>query len=259
MNTSLVCAAALGLISGFVASPASGQELTGPSLETAGKPISEPAPVEGVAPKVAGISMLAGGMTVGLGPMNDRLVRGGATEKLPTLFPLLGGQGFGLFSRFLIGGSGAGLLSRSVDMPGNREASVRGAWGTVDFGYQLLRVNGFLLAPVVSLGGYGMAVTLASKDGGSFDDVVEDPARSTTLTSKGVLGGVSLLGKVIILGRPSTSVGDARSGLSLGLRVGGVYGIPYRDWKADGVSVSDGPSFGLRGAYAALSLGVGNW
>jgi hypothetical protein len=74
-----------------------------------------------------------------------------------------------------------------------------------------------------------------------------------------VLGGLSLVAKVIILGKPSTAVGGARSGLSLGLRVGGLYGIPYRDWHADGVSADDGPSLGLRGGYAALSLGMGNW
>lgn len=234
------------------------EPLSGPSLDTEGKQASPPAPVDGLKPRLAGLSVLAGAMAVDMGPMNDRLRDAGYSNDLPTLFPLVGGQGFGLFSHFLIGGSGAGLVRRAVEIPGNREASASAAWGTVDFGYQLVRVNGFLLAPVASLGGYGMAVTLSSKEERSFDEVVEGPERGTTLTSKGVLGGLSLIAKLVVLGRPST-VHNARSGLSVGLRIGGLYGIPYRKWQADGVTASDGPTFGLRGGYAALSLGMGTW
>ena len=57
---------------------------------------------------------------------------------------------------------------------------------------------------------------------------------------------------------PST-VRTARTGLSLGLRVGGLYGFPYREWQADGVEAEGGPKFGLRGGYLALSLGAGHW
>lgn len=234
------------------------EPLSGPSFEIEGKPTSPPAPVDGIKPRLSGLSAFGGVMAVDLGPMNDRLSDAGYPNQLPGLFPLLGGQGFGLFSHFLIGGSGAGLFRRTVELPGGREASASAAWGTVDFGYQLVRVNGFLLAPVVSLGGYGMAVTLSSKEERSFDEVVESPERGTTLTNKGVIGGLSLVAKLVVLSRPST-VPTARSGLTLGLRIGGLYGIPYRNWQADGVTASDGPSFGLRGGYAALALGMGNW
>src|SRR6185436_13243580 len=140
----------------------------------------------------------------------------------------------------------ATFLARSVDLPNNAEASASGAWGTVDFGYQLVRVNGFLLVPMISAGGYGMTVGLSPKSAGSFNETIANPARATVLTDKGILGGVSILAKLIVLGRQA-GVGDARSGLSVGLRVGGLYGFPIRDWQADGASVSGGPSFGLRG------------
>ena len=99
---------------------AQAEELTGPPLETAGKPVSPPAPVEGITPKLAGLNMLGGVALVDLGPLNDRLSTSGYPNKLPLAFPLLGGQGFGLFSRFTIGGSGAGFLSRSVDHPDSK-------------------------------------------------------------------------------------------------------------------------------------------
>jgi hypothetical protein len=252
------CAFSAALVALFAPSVAAADELSGPTLDTQGKPLSPPAPVQGMTARLWGISAQGGAVAVDLKPLNDRLTGAGYGNKLPSLFPLVGGQGFGLFKHYLVGGSGAAFLSRSVDLPGNAEASATGAWGTFDFGYQLVRVSGFLLVPMVSLGGYGMSVSLSPKSAGSFDDTVRNPARSTTLTNKGGLGGISVLAKLIVLGHQA-GVGDARSGLSLGLRVGGLYGIPFRNWQADGASVSGGPSFGLRGGYAALSLGAGAW
>ncbi len=222
--------------------------------ETEGKPTSPPAPVEGVKPRLGGLSVMGGAMIADFGPVNDRLSDAGYPQKLPSVFPMMGGQAFGLFSHFVIGGSGAGLFSRSEQMAPGLDASAGGAWGTFDFGYQLVRVNGFLLAPLVSLGGYGMGVTLSSTAEPSFDEALATPTRATHLSNKGALAGVSVLANLIVLGGPS-SVPDARTGLSLGLRLGGLYGIPVREWQADGVEASDGPSLGLRGGYAALSLG----
>jgi hypothetical protein len=247
-----LCCSALGTSRAQAAEP-----LTPPPLQTQGKPTSPPAPVSAAGPKLAGISFVAGASLIDLGPINDRLREAGYPNKLPLAFPIIGGQGFGLFSRFLIGGSGTGFLSRSVDAPGG-EVSASGAWGTFDFGYQLVRVNGLLLAPILSLGGYGMTINVRSKADTSFEGALENPTRSTNLTNKGVLGGVSMMANLIALGR-GAAVPGARSGWSLGLRLGALYGIPYRDWQADGVKVAGGPTLGLRGGYAALSLGVGTW
>ncbi len=233
--------------------------LTLPPSDTRGKQSSPPAPVDGVTPKLAGLNMLAGVAFVDLGPLNDRLASANYGAKLPLTFPILGGQGFGLFSRFLLGGSGTAFLSRSVSASANREVSASGAWGTFDFGYQLLRINGFLLAPVLSLGGYGMAVNIASKSQASFTEALDSPTRATTLTNKGVLGGLSVMANLVALGRQSHQARSARAGFSVGLRLGVLYGIPYRKWQADGTTAADGPSFGLRGGYAALTIGAGNW
>jgi len=235
--------------------------VTGPDLKsTKGKPLDPPAPTSGVTPKLVGVSAFAGAAVIDMGPVNDRLesTPGGLYPKnLPILFPILGGQGFGLFNRFLIGGSGAGLLSRSVDESGNRQISASGAWGTFDFGYQLIRVNGFLLAPVLSLGGYGVTVTASDKGETSFADGLQNN-RSTSLNNNGFLTGLSLVSKMIVIGKDAHEA-HARSGWSLGVRVGGLYGIPLRGWKSDGTKVNGDPPFGLRGGYAALSLGVGTW
>lgn len=251
--------AALGLFVLSVAEVAAADDapLTTPSFDTKGKPLSPPAPT-GDTPKLVGVSAFGGAMAVDMSAINDRLSANGYAAKLPLVFPILGGQGFGLFSRFLIGGSGAGLLARSVDGPDGSKVSANGAWGTFDFGYQLLRVNGFLIAPVLSFGGYGMGVTVSSKAQESFDVVLQTHDRGANLTNHGVLGGISVVAKTILIGR-NAHVAGAKSGWALGLRIGGLYGIPYKGWRSDGATLTSGPAFGLRGGYAALSIGAGTW
>src|SRR6478609_7022703 len=219
------------------------EPLTPPPLETKGKPLNPPAPTTGVTPKLGGLSGFGGVMVVDMGPINDRLQEQRALypADLPVVFPILGGQGFGLFSRFLIGGSGAGLLSRSVDAVNDRKVSASGAWGTFDFGYQLLRVNGFLIAPVLSLGGYGMNVTVAPKGGVDFDQALANPQRSLSLTNNGFLTGISLVANTVILGKTAAQTPNARTGYSLGLRVGALYGIPIRGWRSNGAEVTGDP------------------
>src|SRR6478736_3336807 len=109
----------------FVGAAAAEEPLTTPSLDTKGKPLNPPAPTVGATPKLGGLSAFGGVMIVDMGPVNDRLQEQRALypSDVPVVFPLLGGQGFGLFSHFLIGGSGAGLLSRSVDAANDRNDS----------------------------------------------------------------------------------------------------------------------------------------
>jgi hypothetical protein len=244
----------------IVGRAAADEPLTTPSLETEGKPLNPPAPTTGVTPKLGGLSAFGGVMIVDMGPVNDRLQEQRALypADLPVIFPLLGGQGFGLFSRFVIGGSGAGLLSRTVDAANDRKVSASGAWGTFDFGYQLLRVNGFLIAPMISLGGYGMNVTVAPKGEVNFDEALQNPTRSLSLSNNGFLTGISVIAQTVVLGK-GAQVPGARTGYTLGLRLGGLYGIPVHGWTSNGAAVNGDPPFGLRGGYLALSLGAGSW
>jgi len=245
----------------FVGAAAAEEPLTAPSLDTKGKPLNPPAPTAGATPKLGGLSAFGGVMIVDMGPVNDRLQEQRALypSDVPVVFPLLGGQGFGLFSHFLIGGSGAGLLSRSVDAANDRKVSASGAWGTFDFGYQLLRVNGFLIAPVISLGGYAMHVSIAPKGSVDFDEALANPARSLNLSNNGFLTGFSVIAKTIVIGKTAAQAPNARTGYSLGLRLGALYGFPIHGWRANGAEVTGDPPFGLRGGYAALSLGAGSW
>src|SRR5688572_17189862 len=136
-------------------------------------------------PPITFLNVIGGVMFVDFGPMNDRLSDAGYDNDLPSVYPMMGGQAFALFNRFLIGGSGAGLFSQSSQMAPGLDASAGAGWGTFDFGYQVVRVNGFLLAPILSLGGYGMGVKLSSTAEQSFDEALAAPARGTSLSNKG--------------------------------------------------------------------------
>jgi hypothetical protein len=41
--------------------------------------------------------------------------------------------------------------------------------------------------------------------------------------------------------------------------LGALYGFPIHGWRSNGAEVTGDPPFGLRGGYAALSLGAGSW
>jgi len=100
----------IGLLS--TGSALADEPLVTPSLDTKGKPLNPPAPATGVTPKLVGLSGFGGVMIADMGPVNDRLQEQRALypSDLPIVFPILGGQGFGLFKRFLIGGSAARRL-----------------------------------------------------------------------------------------------------------------------------------------------------
>ncbi|MES1174759.1 MAG: hypothetical protein ABUL62_10580 [Myxococcales bacterium] len=238
-------------------SAAAEEPLTGPSLETQGKPMNAPAPTDGPAPKLGGISLLVGAVVADMGPLNHRLAdnRAAFPNDVPSAFPMFGGQGYGLVGRFLIGGSGAAIFSRTVDAAADRKISVGGGWGSFDFGYQVLRVNGFLIAPVLSLGGYTTNVTVAQKGKVDFNTALTTN-RSTSMSDDGFLAGLSIMANTVILGR-GAQVPGARTGWTLGLRVGALYGIPLRGFREDGYDITGEPTLGLRGGYAALSIGLG--
>ena len=69
---------------------------------------------------------------------------------------------------------------------------------------------------------------------------------------------MSLLAQTVLLGK-GAQVPGARTGYTLGLRLGGLYGIPIHGWTSNGATVNGDPPFGLRGGYLALSLGAGSW
>jgi hypothetical protein len=188
--------------------------------------------------------------------LSDRLAAHGY-ERLPNLLPVIGGEGHAVFpSGFVIGGHGAGLLAPDRDGPDDLALHFGGGFGMADFGFAPVHTQSLLFTMTGGIGGYGWSLGIGSKERASFDDVLEDPRRSASLSRGGVLVGATLG----IDGR--VALGGAERGhqgfFTFGLRIGGLYGPAIGHFSlADGEEVSDGPNVGLTGAYAVLALGFG--
>jgi hypothetical protein len=199
---------------------------------------------------------LLGAGFFGLKDLQDRLAANGY-DRLPTAITILGGEGHGVFdSGFLVGVRGAALLSPESEGPRGFTASVGGGFGMVDFGFALVHTRPILLSLAAGIGGFGYSIDIGDGASAPFDDALADPARSTSISTGGVLGSLTagFDGRV--------DVGQAQEGrqgfFTLGLRLGVLYGPPIGDWSlSNGGAATGGPSTELIGGYGALAIGFG--
>ena len=161
-----------------------------------------------------------------------------------------------LASGFVVGGMGAAILSRGGNGPGNVDAELSGGFGMLDLGFALVNSQALNVVLGGGIGGYGMSLSIHETGGARFDEVLERPGRSATLGRGGLLTSVTLRveGKV-----PVGRVERGRQGfLTLGLRAGGLYGLPLGHFSlANGSDVTGDPDTTLAGFYLALTLGFG--
>jgi hypothetical protein len=125
-----------------------------------------------------------------------------------------------------------------------------------DFGFAPVRTQSLLFTMTGGIGGYGLNLGIGTKDRVSFDDVLDDPRRSASLSRGGVLVGATLgLDVRIPLGRAERG---HQGFFTVGLRVGGLYGPAIGKLSlAEADEVSGAPDVGLAGGFAVLALGFG--
>jgi hypothetical protein len=192
-----------------------------------------------------------------LSELEDRLKDDGYGELSPVI-SIVGGEGHAVFdSGFLVGARGGALISpESEGARGGGTARITGGFGMADFGFALVHTRPVLLSLSAGIGGYGYSIELGDSESAAFDDVLADPARGTSLSTGGLLGSLT----VGFDGR--VDVGPMEQGrqgfLTLGLRLGALYGPPLGDWSIEhGGTASGGPSTALAGGYGALAIGFG--
>jgi hypothetical protein len=204
----------------------------------------------------------AGGFMIGivwidLSELNDALSAAGY-EELDTAMTLLGGQAHAIFpSGFVVGGHGAAILAPSAGGPEGFRASFDGGFGMADFGFAFLHTRAFLITLTGGIGGYGMGLHISEHRAFAFDDILDNPRRSASLSVGGLLVGLTLGfdGRVPI---GQVDEEGMRPFFSLGVRAGGMYGPPISEWSLDdGNESPGGPSSTLSGAYVALVLSFG--
>lgn len=203
-----------------------------------------------------------GAFLLGLGlfdfdDLSDTLQAAGY-ERLDDVGTIIGGEGHAILkSGFVIGGRGAALLYGTVSGPDSFDGEVSGGFGMADFGFAPVHTRTLLFSATAGVGGYGLSLDLQEGTRATFDEVLDDPRRSASLSTGGILLAVTLaLDARIPLPRDESEPGEGY--FAIGVRVGGLYGPQLSEWSgSDGEEVARGPSGALRGGYAAVTIGFG--
>ena len=195
----------------------------------------------------------AGYLMLDLDELNARLLSAGYPE-MDDRFLTLGGAGYRVMNRILIGGEGHGLLGREeTTADATRRISLNGGYGLFRLGYLLLADYGFDLVPAIGIGGGGMSLKITERGSPTFDDVLGQPARSSTLSTGMLLvdGSVGVNYRVA-LGPPDRR----RGGILIGLHGGYLYSPWNSSWDLDGLSdVAGGPELLIQGFYGRVTIG----
>jgi hypothetical protein len=202
-----------------------------------------------------------GALFVGMGEFNlaslNARLRENGYQALPSLMPLIGGEGHAVFRNgFIFGARGAGIVGPTRSGPGELQTQLGGGFGLLDFGYAFVHSDLFLLSLSAGIGGYGMSLDISNNQSQRFDAVLRNPAQGSTLSHGGVLvaGTFAFDGRIPLGG---TERGRRRF-VALGLRLGMLAGPPIGGWGlSGGANASHGPALGLNGGFLALAVGFG--
>jgi hypothetical protein len=164
-------------------------------------------------------------------------------------FYTLGGGGHVERGRFLFGGEGHGLLVQS-ETSGGFKRGLAGGYGFFDMGFLVLRSDRFRVFALGGIGAGGIGLTAEERSVTSFEDVLEEPRRGSTLSTGGFLFQLAAGADHIIRFRD-----NANNGLAVGLRGGYVFTPGDSDWRVNGSDAPGGPEAGPGGAYVRFSVG----
>jgi hypothetical protein len=188
--------------------------------------------------------------------LNARLAASGY-DRVTSAPVVIGGEGHAVLkSGLVLGGHGVGVATPTGSGPGQTQTSFGAGYGMFDFGFAPVRSQHLLVLALAGFGGYSVGINLGDNQGAKFDDVLADPRRSTSLSHAGLLFGLTLgVDGRVPLGKPERG---QRGFFTVGLRVGGLYGLPLGNWTLpQGARVSAGPYGGLRGGVAMVAIGFG--
>lgn len=197
-----------------------------------------------------------GGSILDIDGLNSRLESKGYSKFSDNLFSL-GGGGHGMINRVIIGGEGHGLFG------GEKESTISGetyktsltvGYGFFNMGYILYSMDDLNIYPILGIGGGGMSVKIAEREAPSFDEVLDNPRRISTLSSGGFLIKLAL-GADYLLKLAEDESGEG--GLIFGLQIGYTFTPIKGDWQMGEIDVSGGPEVGITGPYIRFMIGGG--
>jgi hypothetical protein len=184
---------------------------------------------------------------IDLAPLNDRLSANGYPTFSTELLSISGGQYRVVADRLVLGAELTGLLTPNQGFQG-RDVFVGGGYGLFSLGYLIQPASRFRAYPLAGIGAGGLLLSIGDDGAEEFDDVLEDPNRSATLSKGSIL--VSLgAGLEYQFGQPG---GD---GVRLGLRGGYLLSVLDSDWQLDQDRLSGGPDATMQGPFLRLTVG----
>ena len=223
-------------------------------------PAPAPAQVEPEEERGGGGYFQGGYMMLDMDELNASLVGAG----LPALddgFATLGGGGYGVVAdRILLGGEGHALIGSKEDTPdGTFQVSAGGGYGLFRVGYLAFSQAGIDVWPMVGIGGGGMNLRIIERSAPTFDEVLADPLRGSSLTTGSFLADVSIAANYRILIEDDEEDPDEEEevgGFLIGVQAGYTFAPGQSSWDLDMINgVAGGPDFRIQGPYVRISIG----
>jgi hypothetical protein len=191
-----------------------------------------------------------GAQALDLDELNASLVAHGYPN-LSDGFVTLALGGWGSHGPVVLGLEGAGYIEDEEDiLNGARRAALTGGYGLFRFGYSVRAMDDIDVVPLIGIGGGAMRLALTEHSAPTFDEVLDDPGRSSQLTT-----GMFLLDASLAVHYRFTDRGDGR-GFLVGLQGGYLWAPTDASWKLeDANDVAGGPELRVQGPYVRLQLG----
>ncbi len=182
-------------------------------------------------------------------------------EFLPAAYPAItnkpfmtGGVGYGIIGNIIVGGAG-GTMHAGTFIKDNRQVELTGGYGFFTLGYLLVNRKGFLIYPLVAIGGNDLQMYIHQTGQTSgFNGVVTNPYQATTIRNHEKMLRFSLSG----LFAPQSFKSDGgANGLMIGFEAGYQMGYGSDPWTYDNGDIVDRIGFGNNSFFIQLLIGGG--
>jgi hypothetical protein len=198
--------------------------------------------------------LMVGGGAFDLDGLNGALAGGGFDEVSGNTVSV-GGGGHVVLGRWIVGGEGFGLMPRESDTSaGDWRARVSGGGGVVNLGYSVLRKGGTSVYPLIGVGAGALTVEMSERSTPTFDQVISNPARGSTVTQVTMLVQPAVgIDHFVPVGTTDGLV----AGFVVGVRAGYTFAPMTSDWYLDTMRLPGGPKQGMEGAFVRVTIGGG--
>lgn len=200
-----------------------------------------------------GYSMFGRAM-LDLDALNSRLEERGYSSMSDNFFSTGGGMHWIYKSGLILGGEIQTLLGGET-VSGYYKHSLTAGYGIFDIGYTVFRKNELRIYPLLGVGGGAINFKISEAIvPSSFNDVLDNPRRSSQLWTGGFLLNVALgMDYLLTIGEDERGKG----GFVFGVRAGYILSPSKGGWTLGETELADAPEMQMTGPYIRLMFGGG--